>query len=576
MANQKKDNPNDNDNSSNAEPPVTSDTDDSLEFLPPMSPSLASMSNIVNPQNVARAARVANSLRSGDISSAAAEAGISEASDLIRDIQNIAGTVSALKDTIKVIKGADNSGISGGGNNIPGDNQGSVSNSYLNATRLNLDIAPTEVRFNTGIKPDAYSPSYHTAEDNISPLHINFGRLELPQLADTTSTVTRFFSSAILFELRNIIQRNITFSPNANLITDAALAGAFNAVLYALTIYYQVTRYIVYGNDPMNQNEGLLFIRSTLNTSAGDSYLTLRRLLQGLPIPPNMNMLAFYINQVYLSSELPGSPAIMFCSHGLVGTTVNWTAIDTAISGLTGTVPGTSPAVNCNDVLALIGRAIPSWYATQLYTGISNPLHDPGFASVWTNAPFSVAATTPVINQLGPSVTSGTQDISYNAWTNNLDGAMYALTSTYNTTVSRWQPSLFSPLVVTISGNQTSRVSWFRTAGVSQFVNAIEHDSCAFARDETYTASLRFSNGVNRALNYGAERVYGVNTVSIANTSLKLLDWMFSWNTITTKKDKSLEGNGPLNPAVGKYTGSDSVSNKPMKRKRKGKGGKRK
>lgn len=417
-------------------------------------------------------------------------------------------------------------GGGGGGKDGGGDGAGRVEGEEIltadsyDSGRLSIELPPTEIRIETGIVPTTYSPAYQFGEFGYhAPVHATGVAFTLPSSNSPADDMNKlFFYDSVLFDIKNTIQRNITFSPDADLVADDTLRNAFQALASALSMYYSVSRYLVYGSNPMNRNECLLKVRDNITSSVGDKFMRLQRTLQGTPIPPKLNGLMYWLHQFYTTSEAPGSPVIMINPNTTMSAGVpTFSEIDTAINSL----------VSFNEVYALIGRAIPSWYATNLLTGNGNVVHDPSFSTMWVNLPVKQSGSTHSLNY--PVVTNYDSNIYYQSFGDVLDGGVYGLTSMYHNSEAKFI-GLMQPITSTFSTNVTNRYSWQTYS--NGFVDVYGWDYLQIGRDETYTTGTRYVNDKITAVSFGAERCDGVSYRTVSECTRQLFDWLMSWDTV--------------------------------------------
>lgn len=526
--------------------------DQNLEFLPPLP-----MAAVEIARQAPRAIRTARQLASGDIEGAARTVGLDEAAELVRELKEATQTLPRMKG------GGGGGGtpvssftVLGGGSGGGSGNNNPMPNSYLNMTRLNIEPHPTEVRMMTGIKPDAFTPDYNFSEINYCyPVHYTGNIFQFPASSDTTSTLGNFWNNTIVRELYVTVQKNITFSVSSAGLTQAKIVTYMNDLAYALQVFYAATRYYVYIQDPKNKNEGLFAIANTLNSDVSDTYISLRRLLRSLPIPPNLNTFLYYLMQHYVAEDLPSSPIIGIVPFAFNSSNVmEWTCLSQALVNLS-----SSDNVSTSSTL---GRAIPSWYATTLLSGNAVPLHDPNFTTIWTNLPFQLTGTSPSEHAVrGPAITDNDSRIYYNSFTENLDGGAYALCGGYNGTT--WLPSIMKPVPSTFGTNSSTRFSW----AFNTFQDTYIYTAATYARDETYISSSVELNSTRLGIPIGSQRVWGVTARTICNSGVQLLDYVMSWSTVAAASDKRFSEAGPFDPAADKFTGMEYLPNKSKKTK---------
>lgn len=524
------------------------------------------ISEFINSDNVNTAKKIfniVNAVKSGNYAEAARELGGADAAQLVENLGEAVETINVIKTNLKGDSGSDNPPTFGGPT-------GPMSSHHDNQTILSLAPHPTEVRLNTGIKPNTFVPEYNRSITGYkSPLHFNILKMAFP--AYSASDAGTFFRDAVMFDLKTRITANITYSPASTLVDPSNLRNALNAIIKALSIYYSVSRLYVYSNVvssnrqiPFNENEGINYLSNlAADGNVVRSFLKLKRLLNSVPIPPNLNSLVFYLHQFYTTSPQPGSPVLAIAPHDFTAGVPNLqTELDLASADI----------ISYSDIYALISRAIPDWRVTPLLSGNGNFLHDTNFTTFWVNCPFDCSGTNGTAYSLkGPSVTSNDTAIRYNTYTNNLDGGIFALTSIYNTTSSTWTPSMFGPLAVPDIDNGTdrsSRLSWFTVGSNTGFYNAVYRAGCSITRDDTYTiTSMNVGNTVLTGLAIGAEHCEGVTANVVSESCEKLMDWMLSWGSVPVLENTKLKPSGNDNP----YMRGKGNKSKPRFDKGKGK-----
>jgi len=519
---------------------TSKETDEAVSFIPPgkipvnpspvnpnLGMSIDEAANVIG-ENSERISDISNDLLNGNVAGAVSKLKITDAKWLWSQFK---GYRSGIK--VKV-DGRDPDGPA----SYEYKPTGGGGSSAVNYSRLSAEPEPTEISFSTGIKPNCYVPEVNTYESNYNfPIHVNICTFSFPT-ASSASDAGTFFQNSVMYDLKNAISKNLTFSPPSALVTYSNLENAIDALCYALQVYYSITALLVYGNTPMNKHDGLLWLRDQIPGSITDSYYQLRRMLMSTPIPRNLNDTIFWLSQVYLSGETPSASVILTVPYGFPNGVPTFTnEINSAVSGL----------LSYTDTYSLIGRAIPQWYATELKTGSPNFKYDGEYCTAWVNMPYWVTSTgTYVYNNLGPTITSSSSRIYYNSYVENLDGGVFALTSAWDSTNSIYSPSLLVPVRTQVSANNlTNRLSWAgRSVGM---IASDTNDSSAFGRDDTYTNSFRFLTAANISVTMGSQRVWGVNVATITNCCFQMMDWLMSWDTVTSRVDKNLQNTGLIN-----------------------------
>lgn len=476
-------------------------------------------------------ARIYNQVKSGDVQGAMDTITSDETS---RFIQDAGGNFKVGRKVRRITP----TGGGGGGDDTGG---GSFSNIGLNHNRLSLEPDPVESRLDTGIVPHTFTDDFEEDDEFYdSPLHLNFIRIRVPTSETSGDLLGYFTNRAVMTDFLNVIQRNITFAIDMNILTTVNIIGAYNKVIKALQVYYEVSRLLVYYGEARNKNVAILELRESLIAQYIDDWLVLKRLLDGIPIPPNLNDLVYYIMQFYRASTLPSSPVISFSGIPISEETnmPDWGIINECITELNSITP------NYRYVFQVIGRAIPAWYQTRLKTGIDLPKHDPNFVTMWTNSPYEFSFDDDV--RKGPLAPDNDAGVLYNTWENNLDGWAFSFMAAFNNGQGKWFPSLVEPIAFNTSEGVTSKLSWYTFSGTSPWSIPCKQPFLLAARCETYNV-----NAVGTIYDYAANfiatqkcRIVSVRT--IAQSSKSLIDWMFNFANVNIRVDNSIASGLPL------------------------------
>lgn len=450
--------------------------------------------------------------------------------------------------------------FSGGGSNVPpgGPPSSGSGNFYSGTPFYNLDYnaKPVEIRLDTGIKPNCYTPLYKDAVDGYSsPMHLTLCAIDVSDSIDSTS-LYNFFNRVMATSFLNHSQAAVSFSVNASLFSGSNLIDYFNAILYALQVYYFFDSIIILADNPGNRNEAISAIRANLSASDLQNIYALRRNLCMIPIPPNMLKLAYYLSQNYRSSDLADSPIIKICPVVFNNGFPSTSAISDSMLAL----------ANFRELSAILSRACPNWINPNLPHSLPEAAHDPNFTTIWINLPYS--AQNAGVSVIGPSVSTLEESIRYNTMSDTLDGLAYSLTGIYQN--SKWQPTLIKPLDNPIEGRHSNRLSWFISSGVRGFYDATIRVDLVFNRNETHSICWPvFNNAVQKSHFNGSERVYGVSAMAVTETAYEVIEWLLSFNSFTVDKkisDKGFKGLGAKS-----FKGGSSSNTKRTKRKSKSK-----
>lgn len=396
----------------------------------------------------------------------------------------------------------------GGGSNVP------------RQPSLDYSATPIELNLNTGIVANAYADIYHDATADSSPLHITNVGVTIPGSGE----LWNYFEVVLSFQFINAIQGAVSFSVNASLFTAANLRDTFNSLLNALQVYYFYDSILVYTSNPLNRNEGMLALREQISAEDLNNLSNLRKILLGTPIPPNMRTFCAYLYQTFSSSSLPGSGLIKVSPFA-------WTLSGGSLVLPTDNIFNAISALNTyRDTFALISRACPNWILPSIPSSNAIPVHDLQFSTIWANLPYLAQSGT--VDRY-PSATNQLEDVVYNSYTNNLDGAAYSLSSIYNEEISDYMPSLVTVYPTTYEASpvkSTTRLSFVLYDGDAVFKESIFSRDVACSRGETYTVVTGADATAYRS--FGTEGLLGVNGLAVTQTSYKTLEWMLNIDSI--------------------------------------------
>lgn len=499
--------------------------------------------------------------------------GINMASDFIEKgaefVEEAGGTFEAVKDFgekvvgavegVKVIKETINQFSGGGGKSTKvetggigsggdGDNSSGRSNSGFHPYHLDYNEKPLEIKLSTNIKPNTYSPLYHNSIYRYyNPLHFTGAKFALPDV--TTQLLYDWFNKVLMFDLKNRAQGAITFSLPSG-FTSANISAAFDTLIDALQVYYYFDSILMYANNPMNRNDAMLTLREQITAEHINKLYSLRRVLIGTPIPPNLNTMLYYLMQTYSSSSLPGASLIKINPIPFTQGTLTMPAasvIQSSIDALTDTTTANGPAF----IFSILARACPNWMSGKMYVGSASPLHDENFTTIWTNLPYwhTSSVTGDVYSKVGPICATNTTPISYNSYTNELDGAAFALVSANNGS-NGYIPSLILPVYTTTvyvdatHTTEANRLSFSNIDGTPKLNDVYKDHWSAMMRNDTYIANNVYnSTNVTNISQFGSEVCLGVYPDTITQTAYQVVEWMLSLGSIPKRKDRGGNNN---------------------------------
>lgn len=423
--------------------------------------------------------------------------------------------------------------VSDGGSGGGGSSDG-LPTSTFSSHNLNINLKPTEVKLNTGIYPNCYSVYYQYADSTHAPLHLTQVKLDINSLNPTTSpSLYLFWNNVLSFILQTSAQRSVSFNiANDTSISTSSLTAYFNNLLNALQVYYFYASVISFTDNYKNKNQGMYSLRSMISSSDLDLLYQLKRLLQSMPIPPNMNHLVFWMNQTYRESSLPGAALIkiMPFPFDTSTNTVNNNFTQYSVSYLTNSVINSITTSSIRATASMLARVSPSWIMEDLLAPSDNALHDPGYVTLWTNLPNTSSSTSGVMNY-APYAADSTQSITYNAHTNEFDGAIFGLTNIYNNGTAQFESNMLVTTIRSAYGTSGSRSTNRISYTANGFVPAVMSDDLAISRNETYLLPASATSGINFQ-RFGTEPVLNVNVSSVRETAFKLFEWMLSLPSI--------------------------------------------
>lgn len=435
------------------------------------------------------------------------------------------------------------SGGGRGGNN--GSNDPKSSN-YRGGTAgaLTYDAKPIEVRLNTGISPTVYSSLYEDGVTNFSsPMHMTLVKFGIPT---DNLQVDQYFTKIISFIFTNAMQQAVSFNLDVTILTAAKIKTALNDIIYALNVYYFYNSILTFTENQNNRNDAMFDLRQNMTALDLTNLLNLKRILLGTPIPPNFISFFFYLNQSFQFQSVPGAPLHKICP-------VEWDNVTNYPSKTA--ITAALDALQTDDnkkIFTIFARCMPNWLGQTLPDIAWVPLYDPNFNTIWSNLPgyFKNSATPLRL----PSFSGASNYVKYVSFTNELDGAVIALTSMWNSTMGRYEPTFVKPHFKTYAGttaaDETNRI-YFSPAGTwSDSVTSATH---VFQRNETNVISTNLVGNTATVHLAGSQIIQNMTNSPCNEVTLRLLDYLMSMGTIGRLPDRR------------EYLGKAYYEQKPMK-----------
>lgn len=438
----------------------------------------------------------------------------SETVSAISDIANLASNILGANATPSV-------NFEGGGG-APGS--GGRGDKPIGPNTLSFKTNPVKVDFKTDIVTNAYPMTFHEPSNINSPLHITGACVLLPNTTD----MDNYFERKIFNDFSIAIQGAISFSL-PSFFTPVALKEYFNNVLEALQVYYFYDSVVNFTANYQNTNAGMLNIKDNLSANELNGLTNLKYMLSGFPIPPNMLSLCYFLNQTYSTGVNRGSSLIKFSPvpwafDGGSGLTSDTQYINYMLDKLAGS----------RDMAQIINRACPKWLMANLPGSQDLPSYSEEFMTVFANAVFSTTNSAGTITTRNNTVSLPNVDIPYSCFTNELDGALYALTSPY---FNEFTPGIMEPRVAT-NDDASMHNRW-------SFINGSVWATPTTANEEFFLARPETSRNISTTalttnICYGASKLLGVNVNSITQTAYSMVSWLCSSDTIGQQRDNRI------------------------------------
>jgi hypothetical protein len=409
------------------------------------------------------------------------------------------------------------SGSGNGGSNSGGG--GGNSNFFISG-----NPRPAPISIGSNVKPNFYVNDFMNPTTFCSPLHLSTCKLQIPTSA--SDYLYEYFNKLIAFDIQSKAQANVSFNLNVtSVFTATNIRNALNALMNALQYYYYYASVIGYHSHPGNKNSGMLHIHNKITAQDYTDMSKLARRLADTPCPPNLMKLIRYLAGNYYSGAHNGSTL-----YKIVPASVNEDGVfakselATAFDALN--------TYEINEIFSLLRRAVPSWTPGVLQDIPVEPLYDTDFLTIFANLPFSNSFASGDVYEVVnfPTVATSDSEMSYNCFSNMLDGVAYSLCSYFNTFTGTYSPSLMVPLV---SDGFDTRRSFGVDVPDNKFYDTRASQFYVKSRSESYSMVNSGATTAPTALHLpGASLCRGVNINSITECTAKSLDWLMSLDTI--------------------------------------------
>lgn len=391
-------------------------------------------------------------------------------------------------------------GMSGGGDMV--------------SRQLSLNPRPYAININSGIPHNTSAKVRLDADLFSCPLHISTCKLQFPTVA-SDPRFQSWWDINVTNKFQTLAQRRVGFNVNAPVVfSSSRLRNFYTIMTQALMCYYSYMKPLIYS--PVNRNDGVTFWRSKLTPGDIDLLAQLRDALNVLPIPPFLNAWLFQCYGVYYRQSMnPGSPlwGLHSESLGTASGTVFEGTDDSSISTNLGNLADPS----FRDTANMIARVFPSWQDTEkLFVTPTVAEFSPNMNTLWANIPF--------VGGLGyPRVANEQTPIIYNTYADSLDGLVLACTGAFDTTNTRWIPSMMVPVANNCNNGTTpvSRLSYSNLSGTAGMQWSGEFTRLSYSRGETYTNVGSTCHPFDK---FGTERAMFVTPASVREVAYMAVD----------------------------------------------------
>lgn len=433
-------------------------------------------------------------------------------------------------------KQAVNDAVSSVANNIfksngTGDSPNSSGYSLTNAPN------PKNIQLDSGIKPNTYTSDYLDSLENVcSPLHLTHCVVKIPTV--NTLQLYKYFTGVSAFDIQTKAQVNVSFNIDTTTqLSATAILTAINTVSKALQVYFYYASIVSYHSNPVNKNNGMIYIRSQMTPAMIESLVQLGRILSDTPFPPRFLELIRYLSGNFMSGNTAEAPIIKISPLEPNELGVDASAITQCLTDL--------DVASTKLTLTVLRKAIPQWSPKVLYDVDPIPTFDKNFMTLFQNLPFTYYGS--ATYSKAPLVTSDTNPIKYNTYTSELDGVAFALTGIWSNTQNLWLPTIMIPTGQSgaITGN--SRVSFYTISGVTKFWPSDLNSFLTRSRNATYQINDAITAVITPHV-LGTNMCQAVTADTIRETCMNVIDYLMSADTIKMDVKKFHFGSSSSKP----------------------------
>jgi hypothetical protein len=458
------------------------------------------------------------------------------------------------------------SGFMGGGGETT---SGGSTNPYApqNATGFTFIPKPLEIRFKPNVPNTVYGevtvgPNQELSsnlQQNIrARMHINSIELKLPSFSYGASNaagkvVRDYFTQVFVPNLQIRAQGNVSFNIQAsNHLSPDKLIKYFNDVINALSLYYFYAHTYAYCSVSENRNMGMYEMRDIFTTSDVQNLRLLEERLNGLPIPPRLNELCYWMFDVYRSSSVAGSDIIRNAPFKFAGASEGST-IATLIDGGDGLIisalnrlsgldaAGTVITNNHNRVTSdYLARICPNWVNVKVGSSTGLALHDPSFSTLFWNQPVAYGTKTNAdsVATVEPIFSSLNEEYAYNAYCEELDGVIQSLFSWFDASTGVLKSTGWLAALPSVIGNEfVNRFTYADGNAGTGFYSYRYTPNMRNIRQDTYAPAGAIGEVVGNIIGTNicdAVPVLGMSVSSVAQASVNTIGYLLDIGGIGT------------------------------------------
>ena len=440
------------------------------------------------------------------------------------------------------------SGYTGGGGTL---DSGGDTNPYAIpniGTGFTYIPKPLEIRFTPDIPNTVYGEVtvrpegrmdqvYNTGAQLRQRFHMSTIRLNLPNFGSANSqVVTNYFNQVFIPNYQVRAQGNVSFNiRSANTFTAAKLEDYFNSLLNALSIYYFYAHTYAYCAISENRNTALYRLRELFNTSDLQNLRLLEERLNGLPIPPRMNELCYWMFNIYRSSSVAGSDIIRFSPVGFDNTDAGKVSANQIKNGaniLNNTLTELSTLEN-SKTSDLIARVCPNWVNAKVGSSLGIPLHDPTFCNLFWNAPLVDGSPNAEDNFKGyPEYININAETTYNSYCEEIDGLTQSMFSWHGgTAATNGTVGWMEGIPCAVGGQYTNRFDYVNGPEGENFYSYFHNPTAWYQRNDTY----RYFNTNTNVVSFNepdAVPVLGMSVASVQEATMNALGWLLNIGSV--------------------------------------------